>query len=64
MSVQFQFVDHTAAMDATLVRGGASFRTWARRAQNAGGDPPGTNQLKYLIDLAHLHGIAVIFDLV
>lgn len=25
---------------------------------------PGTNQLKCLIDLAHLHGIAVIFDLV
>ncbi len=34
MSVQFQFVDHITPMDATLVRGGATFRTWAPRAQN------------------------------
>ena len=34
MSVQFQFVDPTTPMGATLIAGGATFRTWAPRAEN------------------------------
>jgi 1,4-alpha-glucan branching enzyme len=34
MGVQFQFVDHTTPMGATLVDGGATFRTWAPRAKS------------------------------
>ncbi len=34
MTVQFQFVDRTTPMGANVVAGGATFRTWAPRAQN------------------------------
>jgi 1,4-alpha-glucan branching enzyme len=34
MSVQFEFVDLATPMGATLIAGGAAFRTWAPRAQN------------------------------
>src|SRR5579864_2092126 len=34
MGVQFQFVDRTTPMGATLVAGGAAFRTWAPRAKS------------------------------
>ena len=34
MGVEFQFVDRSTAMGATLVAGGATFRTWAPRAKS------------------------------
>jgi 1,4-alpha-glucan branching enzyme len=34
VAVQFQFVDSATPMGATLVPGGATFRTWAPRARN------------------------------
>jgi 1,4-alpha-glucan branching enzyme len=49
--------DYLAKVNATLEAAGAAPLTADQLR-------PGINQLKCLIDLAHLHGVAVIFDLV
>ena len=59
---------YQATTDAELTRYLAAanglLASFGRPALGADALRPGINQLKCLIDLAHLHGIAVIFDLV
>jgi 1,4-alpha-glucan branching enzyme len=63
-SPEAEYVVPPQEVPGRLVKLNGMLASFGKPALTAGQLAPGVNQLKCLVDLCHLHGIAVIFDLV